>query len=435
MLEFIKEKKEFLILVMIWMITGALASDSALFFVPAGIILLKYKGMYTEIILSLLVMCYFSDNRQPEFEFAGKVKDITLVLASAFVFLDPKQFKEKSAIYLPFVPFFILAFILSFNNPYDPVISFQKTLSFLLMMAVIPNYFLKLLRENGEKFLRDMIWFGTLLYLMGYVAIFVMGYDWTFLVGRYSGILGNPNGQGTFSTLFFLLIAVSRYHYPKMFTRNELIFILAAVFLSILLSQSRNCMFSILIFLFFSRFYKISYWVGFVIVLVVAMLYQVISENLPIILTNLGLAEYMRVEHLDDGSGRLIAWNYAIEQIQNHDFLFGRGFAYEEELFFQNRHWLSDLGHQGGVHNTYLALWLNTGLVGLILYLIAFFRNFILAARKSYMAIPTMFAILFSITFEAWFQASLNPFTIIALLIITLLQYVKNEAESTHPVL
>jgi hypothetical protein len=49
-----------------------------------------------------------------------------------------------------------------------------------------------------------------------------------------------------------------------------------------------------------------------------------------------------------------------------------------------------------------------------------------------------MFAILFSITFEAWFQASLNPFTIIALLVITLLQYVKPadaEEKGAVPVL
>ena len=49
-----------------------------------------------------------------------------------------------------------------------------------------------------------------------------------------------------------------------------------------------------------------------------------------------------------------------------------------------------------------------------------------------------MLAIMFSITFEAWFQASLNPFTIVALMVITLLQYVKpveTEEKSTVPVL
>ena len=52
------------------------------------------------------------------------------------------------------------------------------------------------------------------------------------------------------------------------------------------------------------------------------------------------------------------------------------------------------------------------------------------------MALPTMFAILFSCMFEAWFQGSLNPFTIIAILNITLLQHVDTTQEKdTIPVL
>ena len=62
--------------------------------------------------------------------------------------------------------------------------------------------------------------------------------------------------------------------------------------------------------MFFARSYKISYWVGFLIVIVVAVLYQVINENLTYIITSLGLGTYLRVEHLNDGSGRLVAWTY-----------------------------------------------------------------------------------------------------------------------------
>ena len=91
------------------------------------------------------------------------------------------------------------------------------------------------------------------------------------------------------------------------------------------------------------------------------------------------------------------------------------------------------LNHQGGVHNTYLAVWLNTGLIGLALFLYGFFRNFIGKALGNYLTMPAMFAIMFQITFEPWFQSSLNPFTSLALLVIVLLQY-EQPLGATQPV-
>ena len=435
--QFLKENYQFVFITIIWVVAGILLDTSALILIPAALVLYRYKGFYTEIILSLILLCYLSDNRHWELSFAQSSKDFVMLTASIFFILNPKNFPHRSKLFYAFIPFFILAFFLSSRHP-EPMLSFQKTLSFFLMIAVIPNYFLRQLEVEGEDFLKKIIWLGTLLYNIAFLMIFILPSHWTYLVGRYNGLLGNPNGVGTFSTLFFILINVSLYHFPKMFTKNQLIFIFGSLILSILLAGSRNSIFSILIFLFFSRFYKISPWIGFVIVIVTALLFQILNENLPAIITSLGLGQYMRVEHLNDGSGRIVAWTFAWEQIQKNYFLLGRGFAFEEWLFYANRGWLSMLGHQGGVHNTYLALWLNTGLIGLILYLVGFFNFFIKAARSNHMAFPVMFAIMFSISFEAWFQASLNPFTIIALLTITLLQYVKpkeSTQESPVPVL
>ncbi len=422
MKSFLKENSQFIGLLLVWLVTGILALPTAYVLVPAGLVLLKSKGRYNEMIVGFFFLLFLSDNRHHELDFTGKVKDIALLVMSAFVLLDSKSFPIRSKIFYPFLAFFALAFALSVKSPM-PMLSFQKCLSFFLIVAVVPNYFTKLLHEDGEKFLRMLIWTCTALWLIGFLFIPVLN-DWVYLQGRYNGLLGNPNGVGILATMFFIVIMLARHHYPNIFTWNELILIIGSSLLSVLLASSRNAIFSILLFLFFSRFYRMSYFMGFAIMITVAVLYQAINENLPVIINALGLGSYMRVEHLNDGSGRLVAWTYGWREIQNN-FLFGRGFAYEEMYFEANQSWLNDLGHQGGVHNTYLALWMNTGLVGLILYLIGFFRNFFNAATKNYMAIPAMFAVMFSITFEAWFQASLNPFTIIALLVITLLQYEK----------
>jgi O-antigen ligase len=73
------------------------------------------------------------------------------------------------------------------------------------------------------------------------------------------------------------------------------------------------------------------------------------------------------------------------------------------------------------VHNSFLGFWLNTGLVGLLLYLGAFLSKFIKAASYSILAFPIMLAMLFSANFEAWLMASLNPFTMQLFIILVFL--------------
>ncbi|MBL7924540.1 MAG: O-antigen ligase family protein [Bacteroidia bacterium] len=437
MIRYIRENYQFIAISFIWVIVGIMVDVTAMGLVPGAMLLYRNKGYYTEILASLILICYLSDNRHWEFSFATKGKDLALLTASAIFFLNPANFPTRSKLYYAFIPFFVLAFLLCSRHP-TPMLSFQKTLSFFLMVAIIPNYFLRQLDVEGEVFLKKIIWLATTLYLIAFAMRFMLPPDWTYLEGRYNGLLGNPNGVGLFSTLIFMLIYISSDRYPNMLSPLDKIIIYGSLLLSVLMASSRNAIFSIMIFLVFSRFYKISPWIGFVTVIITAMLYQVINENLPVIITNLGLANYFRVKHLDDGSGRLIAWNFAWSQIQKYYFMLGRGFAFEEWLFEKNKDWLNMLGHQGGVHNTYLAVWLNTGIVGLCFYLFGFFHAFFKAARNNHLAFPAMFAIMFSITFEAWFQASLNPFTVIALLIISLLQYAKPSSdpkESPVPVL
>jgi O-antigen ligase len=420
MIDYIKDNGQFIFLLIVWTVAGVLVKESALLLVPLSLILLKRKGMYTEIFLGFLFILFLSDNRHNELDFAKLVKDITLITLCAFVFLDRKNFVFRSGLAIPFTAFLLLAVALSIKHP-DPLHSFQKVLSYALLLVFIPDYFTRQLSTDGRRFMYHIVWACTILLVIGFLLVFFKP-DWPYLNGRYNGLLGNPNGIGTFCCLTTILTALARYHYPDLFSKNQMLLIFGVIFLSVVMSRSRNGMFSILIFIFFMKFYRISYWYGFVIVLATAIVFQLINENLTTIVTNLGLGEFLRVEQLEDGSGRTIAWSFAWQEIQKN-FLLGRGFAYEEYLFEMNKEWLSMLNHQGGVHNTYLAVWLNTGLIGLALFLYGFFRNFVGKALGNYLTMPAMFAIMFQITFEPWFQSSLNPFTSLALLVIVLLQY------------
>ena len=417
---FLKQNIQFLLLVLSWVVADLIATELADVLVIITFILLKSKNRYLELILAFCVLLFLADNRHHHFDFATHTKDIILILISMFVLFDKKQFPVKSELFFPFAGFLVLSLVMVYRHP-TPFVSFQKTISYILLFTIVPNYFVKLLNEDPKLFFRNFFFFFSFLLFIGLTMIF-WKYKDVYYMGRFSGLLGNPNGAGSYCTVFSILLAVVLFHYPKLFSKSELWFIIIVIGLTVILSGSRNTIFSILIFLFFKRFYKISSFAGFFIVIVSALLFQIASQNLPDIISTFGLGKYFRVQHLNDGSGRLIAWKFGLAEIQKN-FLLGRGFAYEEYYFFLNKEELSLEGHQGGIHNTYLATWMNTGLLGLILFLYGLFRTFFKAASNSYLAIPALFAILFSITFESWFVGSLNPFTIIALLIITTLLY------------
>ena len=421
---FLKQNAQFLLLLSSWVIAGFILTELADAIVVLTFLLLKNKNRYAEMMISFCLLLIFADNRHHHYDFARDVKELVLVLLTLFMIFDTKQFPQRSTLFYPFTAFLVLSFVISYKHPI-PFISFQKSLSYILLFTIIPNYFVKLLIENGEKFLRLFFIFFTSVMFIGLTMIIWANKE-VFLFGRYNGMLGNPNGIGSYCTVFSILLAAALFYYPQLFNKKEILLMIAIIALSVLFSSSRNAIFSILIFIFFKRFYKISHTVGFVIVILSALFFQVFSQNLPDIITSIGLGKYFRVEHLDDGSGRLLAWRFGWEEIQQN-FLFGRGFSYEEYYFTLNKELLSSEGHQGGIHNTYLSIWMNTGLTGLILFLVALLRSFFKAATNSYIAIPALFAILFSIMFESWLVGSLNPFTILAVFLLTLLQFKKTD--------
>ncbi|HLW08309.1 MAG TPA: hypothetical protein VKY45_12190, partial [Marinilabiliaceae bacterium] len=63
----------------------------------------------------------------------------------------------------------------------------------------------------------------------------------------------------------------------------------------------------------------------------------------------------------------------------------------------------------------------DTGLVGLVLFCVGWLVNFFRASKLTPMVWALLFGMLLSISVESWLVASLNPFTIILVIILTLL--------------
>lgn len=419
--DYFQRNIQFILMLVVWVIAGMVHEMAALGVIAISLLLMKRKSRYAEMTLGFIFILILSDSRQPELYFAQKVKDIYLLILTAFYLLDLKQFRFRNTLFLAFVPFLLWSFAVAFRGP-DIMVAFQKTLSYGLLYFVVPAYFIKSFKTEGSVFLRDFIILVSILLLTGLLLIIIKP-NFVFLVGRFSGLFGNPNGLGIFIALMVALTACVQIKFPTLFHKNHLIFIYSLLAICAILTGSRNTLMSIIIFLTFVKFYRISYWYGFMVVIIAILLYQVVFTNLPSILEMLGLSKALRAETLESGSGRMVAWVFALNNL-NSDlklFLFGGGFSYDEYLYKANYKMLSMLGHQGGVHNTGLALWLNTGIIGLVLWITGFFRTIFNAVSVSFTAFPLMYMVLFSTFFEAWLMGSLNPFHIVYIFILMII--------------
>lgn len=389
-----------------------------------------------ELLIGFFFILVMSDSRQDSLQWAVSAKDEYIAMLSLFLLMDQKSFQPFSYFYQKFMPFFLIACVCLFYTPSEIIFtSIQKTLSYILLIIVVSNYVVRCHKDHGSEFYKVLIYFGVTILVVGLAFKFIHNSQ-AYFEGRFRGLLGNPNGLGVFTLMFFLTFSVIKDVYPTLFTKSEKWVIYIAVFVSIFLSGSRNCLFALLIYFFFLFAYRLSTFLGFILFVILIVSYQAIQDNIVTIVEGLGLTSYLRVSTLSDASGRFVAWNFAKDQIKQSIWL-GRGFEYTNYIFHINEDWLSAMGHQGNAHNSYLTLWLDTGLFGLVAYMWGFLGSFFRAARKSKLALPVMYSVIFSTIFESWLTASLNPYTIQLFIILSMLtseQIIPSKAPAAIPV-
>lgn len=426
MKDYIIEYKQLVVIALIWFVLGAFMGPVIYIVLPVMLFLMFKKDMHLEILLGFFLILTFSDSRSHLFDFAGQVKNIYIVLLFLFALRVQKFIDIPIKFYQYFLPFFILSFICIAYSPV-PFVAFQKTLSYILLFISIPIYTQWVYQEFGDRLFKGIVFVVVALLILGFL-IDIINPDFTRLIGRYRGMLGNPNGLGIYVSLFMMLFTTITDFKTDLFTSKEKNIIYIIGFLSLLRCGARTSLFATLLFFFFRKFYKMSPILGFLIFLILTLLYQIISTNLENIILQLGLSEFLRLDTFANLSGRSVAWEFAWQQIQNSFFL-GKGFSFTEYIYRINYEYLSMLGHQGAAHNAYLTFWLDTGLIGLMLFLIALLILFLKAAKLSRLAIPVLYAILISNNFESWLTASLNPFTIQLLLILTII-FIQSASQS-----
>lgn len=433
MKEFIIAYKDLLGVIIFWLLSTSFfgVNIGAAVSIVSFILLLNSQDS-TKIFFGFLTILILSDTRTASIAFAPVAKIPITVLLAIYMYLKRGEFPfGKNEIFRSFLPFFVfVALALPFAQ--DFFNSFQKALSYFLLFALIPPLLLKASNEN-QQFKSDAINFFVLIIVIGMVSYFIIP-DYATLVGRFRGVLGNPNGLGIFLTITFPIFYLVLNENQTNVKIKYLIYLL--VVFNVVLTQSRTAIMAILIFYIFSRTKALRGGVGVFVLLVAITAYQLFFNYLPLIITTLGLQEYLRIDTLEEASGRLIAWEFAWNQIQNYFFM-GGGFDFTNQLFHQNYSYLSQLGHQGNAHNSFLTIWLDNGIIGLILYLFGLISLSLKMMKINPITLAALYSFVFSANFESWLTASLNPFTILFIAFFTFGMISKNadQLEGTSIIL
>lgn len=435
MLNFLRDELQFIALILIWVLVGIYGGPILFGVLPLSVFLIKSREMWAEMLFGFIIILVLSDMTPllTPMMIIKSAKNTYIVALTLIFFLERYRFAPFSRLFNIFLPFFIYSlFPLVFSN--NLVVAVQKTISYALMYLIIPNYVLYNYRRQGWAFFRNLVWFMVTILVAGLIMNF-FGEFWAYVGGRFRGLFGNPNGMAIYTYLVVVLVTVVMSINKELFTFREKLVIYAILFYFLFASGSRASLVSTVIFLVFHRFFSASPFLGFVGLIALIGISEVVSSNIETIVIALGLESYFRLETLRDGSGRYFAWEFTWGHIQDY-FVFGGGFANDERIMRKWRLYLERMGHQGGVHNSYLSMWLNVGIVGLVLYLRSFFLLFIKASKLAPISLAIMFSVLFSIMYESWLVGSLNPYTIVLLMTMTIVteEEITNWRELGAPV-
>lgn len=419
MLNFLRTHWQLLMVMTIWLLTGLYLNVAVFALLPLSVFYFKSRELWPDILFGFIIVLVLSDIEKDMFPMMRVFKDAKnfYLMAMAFIFLvEVKRFAPLSSVFTIFLPFFIYSiFPLVFSD--RMLVGLQKTISYALMFLIVPNYLLYNYRRWGWDFIRNLLFFMVAVLLFGFVMQAV-DVRYAQVAGRFRGIFGNPNGMAIYCYLTLMLLGVVVSINKGLFSFRERVLLFGALFYFLIISGSRASLSAAMIFLVFHRFFAASPFLGLLGLVSLVFVVEVVSSNLEIIIVSLGLEEYFRLETLEDGSGRYFAWQFSWGHVQNY-FVFGGGFANDESIMRRYRLYLETQGHQGGVHNTYLSMWLNVGIVGLLIFLRSFFLLFIKASKLVPMSTAVLFSCLFSIMYESWLMGSLNPYTIVLLMVMT----------------
>jgi len=416
-----KRENTIFFVLLFWVFLGAKAIPLFYFVFGLSIFYWAVKRAYVDLLIGFVLVLVLADSFQAELNVFYNIRYIYILFLFVVVILNKKVFLPFITVHYAFVPFLFLVVICSFFNE-NVFLSLQKGLSYTLLFFTIPQYVQYFLRTKlQDKFYKKLIFLYTLILLSGlFCIILYRPFVFSRIDFRYNGLFSNPNGLGLFCTIALMTFILIKEYNHEVFTPIVNYLFIFGISASLLLSGARI---SIIGSLFFITIYIVQKKRFFFLVMPIYLIGSfifVFNIQFQDIAVLLGMQKYFRIESIAKGSGRYVAWNYGYSKI-NMETILGKGFGYTEQLFFNARNELSKFGHQGNAHNSFLTIWLDTGLLGLFYFIIGFFSIFLKTFKRSFIVLPIFIIIGFTGFLESWLCGSLNAFTFQLLIIFTLL--------------
>ncbi len=378
------------------------------------------KNLFRYIFLAYYIFLFLSDSRLSILSFVPEIKPyVALMFYFTCVLYFIKRYKFHNTYkYIYISPFLIFVTLSLFFGDINFTI-FQKSISYILLFIFSVPFIQDFVNKDNFIMVKVFVYSFIFVLLAGFV-IYFFNSDITILNGRYRGLFGNPNGLGISIVLMFFIFQISKLKYENLFNKRDSTIIISVIFLNLILCQSRSCILSVLIFYAFNFLLNYSTFLAVISTLLLVLIYGFISVNILEFIKILNLENYIRLDTLENASGRYIAWDFIWDKLNMQTFLFGNGLGSTELLFKKNYFLLSKMGHEGNAHNSFLTIWYDTGLMGLISFLFFIIMSF-LKSDNFLIYLPVLIGVLLSAFFESWMSASLNPFTILLLLIIVII--------------
>lgn len=385
----------------------------ALFLCVLFLVFFINKAYYLHFLVFFLLSFFFSDLVSFRSDFFDQLRYVVLGVGFFLTLQHTNIFENKG---WSIAPFSLLA--LFFSLAFSPV-TFDasiRAIAYLLIALVVFGFLKKLFAQYPLKFSVTCLVLIGLYYFIPLILDFLPFSGSVRMGSRYTGFMGNPNGIGLLSIMCiplvdYLYLVVRRTGGSFVIKPKLFIGIKFVIILSVVLASSRNALFSILIYEVLKLSFR-SFTISVVMMFFLLFGYTLsYSVDWVSIIYNLGLESYLRVETLEDASGRTDVWQVVWEEIKRSPFI-GKGILYDNYFMEQYRSQMLGVIPRAfyGVWNSYLSLWMNVGFFGLITYLYFIIRIYIESDVKR-LATPFLIAALFSGIAESWMASSLNAFT------------------------
>lgn len=383
-----------------------------------GTIYFLYHNRHDSVMVLLFLTLTLGDSRMDALYFVKDLRTLIMVILSVYSIWEIRAgIYTINRYFLFFLPFLLVSIMaLIFSPILETAIS--KTIAFTLLYFMGLHYIFHRFRQMGIRLLIEIMYTGHLIIFIGLLLLPTFPDLVSYGGLRFNGLIGNPNGLGLYVVLLTPLTLLVFRRQPGISQRYKTL-AWVALNVSLAICSSRNAILSVTTFwLLYTGLNGTSFRTAiFLLVLLPAAVIIIYYIDLKSLVEVLGLERYLRLRDIESGSGRVDAWQHAIDTIEKNP-LIGCGFACEEYNFrYEMSYRLWATGHQGGVHNSYLAFILNTGFVGLgffIFFIVSLIRR--MGDYRFYLPFAAGCAL--SAVFESWLFSSLNAFHIYFITII-----------------